>query len=106
MEDYIHEIKVDNNPIMAFVDSQLNMSDKSRAITKAGLYKAFRQWAKDHGHHAPSFRKFNRRFSTTYKMKTDQQMTTGDREKIWSGISYSSSDNCIENGQKEMAFSE
>ena len=106
MDRYIHEIRVDNNPIMAFVDSQVALKATTTAITKQGLYKAFKQWSMDHGHRCPSFRKFNRRFGTTYKLKMDDQMSTGSREKAWFNLAYQNQENAYEFGQREMGFAE
>jgi putative DNA primase/helicase len=105
MLNNISEVRIDNNPIMAFVSTNINLKSPTTAITKSGLYSSFKEWAKNHGHHSPAFRRFNRRFFNTYKKYTkfDYQMTTGDREAAWPNISYLSQ-NTYDNGLRQMGF--
>lgn len=102
MDAMIHEIKVDNNPILAFSEECLDFGDISKGIVKSGLYKEFRQWTHDHGHRAPSFRKFNNRFYAEHKNKTEKstQFTVGDRERFWPRIAYKNSTNSYEKGER------
>jgi putative DNA primase/helicase len=106
MDKYVAEIRVDNNPIMAFVDEEIEIDTPEYGITKAGLYKLFKKWSSDHGHRCPAHRKFNNRFFSAYRnhTKKDAQRTTGDREKYWPNISFKNSANNIEYEQITLGF--
>ena len=90
MESLIHELKVDNNPVMAFSEEFIQFNMPNNGIIKRDLYKEFRKWALDHGHKPPSYRKFNNKFYNEYRSFTvkDAQLKDGDRDRFWPNISY------------------
>jgi putative DNA primase/helicase len=90
MEKVVHELKVDNNPMLAFAEEELEIGTPGKGITKKGLYKEFKKWTLDHGHKNPSFRKFNNRFYNEYRSITSKsaQMPDGERERYWENVSY------------------
>lgn len=93
MEDDIKEIRIDNNPIIAFAESELDFDPIYPGITKSGMYKYYKQWILDHGHRPLSFRKFNNRFYNIFKRKTrkDKQRPDEDRAAYWPNIKYKKS---------------
>lgn len=93
MEDEIKEIRIDNNPIIAFAESELQFDVTYPGITKSGMYKYYKTWIHDHGHKPLSFRKFNNRFYNIFKRKTkkDAQRPDGDRAHYWPGMKYNDS---------------
>jgi putative DNA primase/helicase len=110
MEYEINEIKIDNNPIMALFESDIEIGDASRGIIKSGLYKYYVQWTKDHGHKPMSMRKFNSRLFRLFRKHTqkDQKFTTGDREHFWPNLKYVKleASNNVEYGERIIQFSE
>jgi putative DNA primase/helicase len=94
MKQHIHEIKTDNNPVIAFAQELLNFKDKSRGILKRDLYNTYKDWAKQNGHGQMSFRKFNNRFYGEYHKETKKDYRHCDtyRNVAWPGITYQPSE--------------
>jgi putative DNA primase/helicase len=110
MDYEINEIKIDNNPIMAFFDSEVIISQEAHGITKFGLYKYYTTWIKDHGHRSLSFRKFNNKLFSLYRKFTrkDEKFSSGDREHYWPGFKYVKAEisNNPDYGERTLGFTE
>ena len=108
MSKLVTDIKEDNNPIIAFVNEEINIGDTTSGITKRGLYDAYADWCKRSGHRHLSHRKFNNRFYMEYRNHTekDAQRPTEDRDRYWPNMSYKKKFEAIKRGEIVNSWSE
>jgi putative DNA primase/helicase len=85
MNAAIHELKADNNPIIAFAEDTLEFTKDRVYTVKRDLYDAFKRWAEHNGHRAPSYRKFNNRFLMEFRNKVEdgQAPVSDTRDRCW-----------------------
>lgn len=107
MDKMISEIKADNNPIVAFVEEEIEMDNKMYAIKKRSLYDAFSDWAKRSGHRVLGFKKFNNRFYMEYRKYTKKDYQHGnDRDRCWPNMKFKNNESIVKYGQTNMVFDE
>lgn len=85
MNDQIHELKADNNPIIAFAEEELEFV-KHGEVTKRDLYESFKNWTARNGHKPPSFRKFNNRFYMEFRGRVDDGRAGKNRDHSWINV--------------------
>lgn len=99
----IHELKIDNNPILSFADEFLQFESPSTSIVKNDMYALYKNWTTANGNKPFSFRKFNSLFFSSFKKLTKNDFLTGtdtDRKRAWPNISYKIRENAFENGER------
>jgi len=108
MDAHINEVRMDNNPIMAFVSDEIVFGSETMGITKFGLYNRYREWCATHGNKPLAHRKFNNRFFSAYKKytKKDCQLTSGNRDRFWPNVEYINKEKSFESGSVFFEFSE
>jgi phage/plasmid-associated DNA primase len=107
MKNTIAEVKIDNNPVLAFADECIEFNVNDCCILKSAMYQEYKRWVLDHGNKPLSFRKFNKVFFNAFKKKTTNDFLYGEgRERAWSMIKYKVSEMSIEHGERYVKKAE
>lgn len=69
MEDYVADLKKENNPIELYLDEKVGVHDDART-TKKAMYEEYFKWCEDNGHKPLSKIKFSKEFYRLMKGKT------------------------------------
>jgi putative DNA primase/helicase len=77
MIDYVYELKIENNPVEAFVHECVGIHDDALTI-KQDMYLKYCEWCKDNGHRSLSKIKFGKELFRVCGSKTEKNYRISD----------------------------